>query len=169
MSDYLMKGGGVHANAINMPSITAEEAPRLKPFIKLAEVLGSFVGQVTPKRPNPGSRDPVWTAPPPRPPHEHPREPLISAATQVCPALIRPQVADGQHGLGPPIMAKERGGAIIPLGGQAGQVGRSSTGLNIRLTVKTAEQPHATPSPEPVSRMASPASSRSRASISMRR
>ena len=30
-----------------MPSITAEEAPRLKPFIKLAEVLGAFVGQVT--------------------------------------------------------------------------------------------------------------------------
>ncbi|MGQ3176622.1 MAG: hypothetical protein ACT6SC_03370, partial [Blastomonas fulva] len=26
-------------------SITAEEAPRLKPFVKLAEVLGAFVGQ----------------------------------------------------------------------------------------------------------------------------
>ena len=38
---------GAVANAINMPSITAEEAPRLKPFVKLAEVLGSFVGQVT--------------------------------------------------------------------------------------------------------------------------
>jgi D-3-phosphoglycerate dehydrogenase len=45
MSDYLMKGAVT--NAINMPSITAEEAPRLKPFVKLAEVLGSFVGQVT--------------------------------------------------------------------------------------------------------------------------
>ncbi|MFP3656092.1 hypothetical protein SB777_34855, partial [Burkholderia sp. SIMBA_052] len=31
----------------NMPSITAEEAPLLKPFIKLADVLGAFVGQVT--------------------------------------------------------------------------------------------------------------------------
>ena len=30
-----------------MPSITAEEAPRLKPFIELAEELGAFVGQVT--------------------------------------------------------------------------------------------------------------------------
>jgi D-3-phosphoglycerate dehydrogenase len=30
-----------------MPSITAEEAPKLKPFVKLAEVLGAFVGQVT--------------------------------------------------------------------------------------------------------------------------
>ena len=45
MADYLVKGAV--SNAINMPSITAEEAPRLKPFIKLAEVLGAFVGQVT--------------------------------------------------------------------------------------------------------------------------
>src|SRR5690606_17822092 len=43
MSDYLVKGAV--SNAINMPSITAEEAPRLKPFVKLAEVLGAFVGQ----------------------------------------------------------------------------------------------------------------------------
>ena len=33
MSDYLVKGAV--SNAINMPSITAEEAPILKPFIKL--------------------------------------------------------------------------------------------------------------------------------------
>jgi D-3-phosphoglycerate dehydrogenase len=45
MADYLVKGAV--SNAINMPSITAEEAPILKPFIKLAEVLGAFVGQVT--------------------------------------------------------------------------------------------------------------------------
>jgi D-3-phosphoglycerate dehydrogenase len=30
-----------------MPSITAEEAPRLTPFVKLAEGLGSFAGQLT--------------------------------------------------------------------------------------------------------------------------
>ena len=45
MSDYLIKGAVT--NALNMPSITAEEAPRLTPFVKLAEVLGAFVGQVT--------------------------------------------------------------------------------------------------------------------------
>src|SRR5207237_5892186 len=45
MSDYLLNGA--ISNAINFPSITAEEAPRLKPFIKLAEQLGSFAGQVT--------------------------------------------------------------------------------------------------------------------------
>ena len=45
MSDYLVKGAV--SNAINMPSITAEEAPILKPYIKLADCLGAFVGQVT--------------------------------------------------------------------------------------------------------------------------
>jgi D-3-phosphoglycerate dehydrogenase len=38
---------GAISNAINFPSITAEEAPKLKPFIALAEKLGSFAGQLT--------------------------------------------------------------------------------------------------------------------------
>ncbi|MBO0712456.1 MAG: phosphoglycerate dehydrogenase, partial [Acetobacteraceae bacterium] len=45
MSDYLLHGA--ISNAVNFPSITAEEAPRLKPFIALAEKLGSFAGQLT--------------------------------------------------------------------------------------------------------------------------
>lgn len=45
MSDYLTKGAV--SNALNMPSITAEEAPKLTPFVKLAQHLGAFVGQVT--------------------------------------------------------------------------------------------------------------------------
>ncbi|MEZ5917189.1 MAG: NAD(P)-dependent oxidoreductase [Parvularculaceae bacterium] len=45
MADYLMRGAVT--NALNMPSITAEEAPRLKPFIALSEYLGRFAGQLT--------------------------------------------------------------------------------------------------------------------------
>jgi D-3-phosphoglycerate dehydrogenase len=45
MSDYLTRGA--ISNAVNFPSITAEEAPRLKPFIALAQGLGSFAGQLT--------------------------------------------------------------------------------------------------------------------------
>ncbi len=45
MSDYLLRGA--ISNAVNFPSITAEEAPKLKPFIELAEKLGSFAGQLT--------------------------------------------------------------------------------------------------------------------------
>jgi len=45
MSDYLLTGA--ITNAVNFPSITAEEAPKLKPFVALAEKLGSFAGQLT--------------------------------------------------------------------------------------------------------------------------
>ena len=45
MSDFLLHGAVT--NALNMPSVTVEEAPRLRPYLKLAEQLGSFAGQVT--------------------------------------------------------------------------------------------------------------------------
>ncbi|MBI2234644.1 MAG: phosphoglycerate dehydrogenase [Micavibrio aeruginosavorus] len=45
MSDFLLSGAV--SNAVNMPSITAEEAPRLKPYMALTEQLGSFAGQIT--------------------------------------------------------------------------------------------------------------------------
>jgi D-3-phosphoglycerate dehydrogenase len=45
MSEYLLRGA--ISNAVNFPSISAEEAPKLKPFVALAEKLGSFAGQLT--------------------------------------------------------------------------------------------------------------------------
>ncbi|MEM0922833.1 MAG: phosphoglycerate dehydrogenase [Pseudomonadota bacterium] len=45
MAEYLTQGA--ISNAINAPSITAEEAPLLRPWVKLAEVLGGFAGQLT--------------------------------------------------------------------------------------------------------------------------
>jgi D-3-phosphoglycerate dehydrogenase len=44
MADFLLSGAVT--NALNMASITAEEAPRLKPFSALIEKLGAFAGQV---------------------------------------------------------------------------------------------------------------------------
>ena len=44
MSDYLLTGAVT--NALNSPSVTAEEAPRLKPFVALAEKLGTLAGQM---------------------------------------------------------------------------------------------------------------------------
>ena len=121
MSDYLIKGAVT--NAINMPSITAEEAPRLKPFVKLAEVLGAFVGQVT--------EDPIkeveilfdgQTA-------TMNTRALISAALA---GLIRPQVSDVNM-VSAPIMVKERGIIVA-------EVKRDKSGVfdgYIKLTVKT--------------------------------
>jgi D-3-phosphoglycerate dehydrogenase len=44
MSDFLLLGGVT--NAINVPSLSAEEAPKLRPYMALAEELGSLVGQL---------------------------------------------------------------------------------------------------------------------------
>ncbi len=121
MSDYLVKGAV--SNAINMPSITAEEAPRLKPFVKLAEVLGAFVGQVTDEPIREveilfdGSTATMNT------------RALVSAALA---GLIRPQVADVNM-VSAPIMAKERGVILS-------EVKRDKSGVfdgYIKLTVKT--------------------------------
>jgi D-3-phosphoglycerate dehydrogenase len=45
MSEFLTRGGVT--NALNMPSLSAEEAPRLRPYMELAEKLGSLVGQLS--------------------------------------------------------------------------------------------------------------------------
>ena len=45
IADFLVNGGVT--NALNMPSLSAEEAPKLKPYMALAEQLGSLVGQLT--------------------------------------------------------------------------------------------------------------------------
>lgn len=44
MADFLVRGGV--ANALNMPSLSAEEAPKLRPYMALAEQLGSLIGQL---------------------------------------------------------------------------------------------------------------------------
>jgi len=45
MADYLLTGAVT--NALNMPSVTAEEAKVMGPWIKLAGHLGAFIGQMT--------------------------------------------------------------------------------------------------------------------------
>ena len=45
MSDYLLTGAV--QNALNMPSVTAEEATVMGPWLKLASHIGSFAGQMT--------------------------------------------------------------------------------------------------------------------------
>ncbi|HVU19838.1 MAG TPA: phosphoglycerate dehydrogenase [Rhizomicrobium sp.] len=45
ISDYLLTGA--ITNALNMPSISAEEAAKVRPWISLAEKLGAFAGQLT--------------------------------------------------------------------------------------------------------------------------
>lgn len=45
ISDYL--NNATVTNAVNMPSVSAAEAVKLRPYLELAEQLGSFAGQIT--------------------------------------------------------------------------------------------------------------------------
>jgi len=45
MSDYLMTGAVT--NALNTPSVSAEDSAKLRPYMKLADQLGGFAGQIT--------------------------------------------------------------------------------------------------------------------------
>ncbi|PPR77254.1 MAG: D-3-phosphoglycerate dehydrogenase [Alphaproteobacteria bacterium MarineAlpha2_Bin1] len=45
ISDYLLEGS--IENALNMPSISREDAPKIKPFLELVRQISSFLGQLT--------------------------------------------------------------------------------------------------------------------------
>ncbi|MBC7951476.1 MAG: phosphoglycerate dehydrogenase [Rhodospirillaceae bacterium] len=45
MADYLLSGAVT--NALNMPSVSAEDAPKLRPYMQLASQMGGFAGQLT--------------------------------------------------------------------------------------------------------------------------
>src|ERR1700719_1977278 len=97
MSDYLLSGA--ISNAVNFPSITAEEAPRLKPFIELAEKLGSFAGQLTES----GILKVQITY------EGHVAEMKIKALTSAAlSGLLRPMLGD-VNVVSAPVVAKERG------------------------------------------------------------
>ncbi len=97
MSDYLLSGA--ISNAVNFPSITAEEAPKLRPFIDLAEKLGSFAGQLT----ETGIAKVQITY------EGHVAEMKIKALTSaVLSGLLRPMLGD-VNVVSAPVVAKERG------------------------------------------------------------
>ncbi len=124
MADYLINGAV--SNALNMPSITAEEAPKLTPFVKLAEVLGSFAGQLT--------ESPITSVEILYDGHvaEMNTKALTSAALA---GLLRPLMSDVNM-VSAPVMIKERGVKLS-------EVTRGKSGVfdgYIRLTVVTENQ-----------------------------
>ncbi|WP_185983308.1 phosphoglycerate dehydrogenase [Aureimonas mangrovi] len=121
MSDYLIQGAVT--NAINMPSISAEEAPILTPYVKLAEVLGGFAGQVTED-----SITAVEILFDGQPAGMNTRA-LTAAALA---GLLKPQM-QSVNMVSAPLMAKERGI-------QVSEVRRDKTGIfdgYIKVTIKT--------------------------------
>ncbi len=124
MSDYLLTGAV--SNALNMPSISAEEAPRLKPFVALAEQLGSFAGQLTESSINGVSVEYAGHV------AEMNRAALTSA---LLAGLFRPMLAEVNM-VSAPVVARERGITVE----EVTQGRRGAYDSYIRLTVKTERQ-----------------------------
>ncbi len=126
MSDYLVRGA--ISNALNAPSVTAEEAPVLKPWIELAEMLGGFAGQVTENPITEIEIEFVGTV------GELNMKPLISALTA---SLLIPLVGEGSVNMvSAPIIARERGIKIAEIRKDA----QGAFGSYMRLTVTTEKQ-----------------------------
>ncbi|MFQ5624609.1 MAG: phosphoglycerate dehydrogenase [Paracoccaceae bacterium] len=126
MSDYLVRGA--IANALNAPSVTAEEAPILKPWIALAEMLGGFAGQVT-ENPIKGIEiEYVGRV------GELNLKPLTAALTA---SLLIPLVGEGGVNMvSAPIVARERGMRISETRKDA----QGAFGSYMRLIVETEQQ-----------------------------
>ncbi|MGB3811447.1 MAG: phosphoglycerate dehydrogenase [Parvibaculum sp.] len=124
MSDYLLSGA--IANSVNVPSISAEEAPKLTPFATLAQQLGSFAGQLTEE----GIMEVTL---------EYEGD-VANMNTRVLTnaaltGLLKPQLVD-VNTVSAPVIAKERGI-------QVSEVKREQRGAYetyIRLTVKTGKR-----------------------------
>lgn len=121
MSDYLLTGAV--SNALNMPSITAEEAPRLKPWAALAEKLGLMAGQLLE-----GPLEKIEVA------YEGEVaalnvKPLTAAALA---GVLRPQLAEVNM-VSAPAVARERG---VTLSESRQEQGSNYGGL-IRITLTT--------------------------------
>jgi D-3-phosphoglycerate dehydrogenase / 2-oxoglutarate reductase len=122
MSDYLLKGA--ITNAVNFPSITAEEAPRLRPWVKLAEQLGLFAGQLTETSIKGIRLEYSGTV------AELNVKPLTAAAVA---GILRPLLSDAVNMVSAVTTAKDRGIGVE-------EVVRTQDGAfegYIRLTVKT--------------------------------
>ena len=126
MSDYLM--AGAISNALNAPSVTAEEAPILKPWIELAGMLGSFAGQVTDSPIREIEIEYVGEVG-----HLN-LKPLTAALTA---GLLRPLVGEGGVNMvSAPVVARERGILITETRKDA----QGAFGSYMRLVVATEQQ-----------------------------
>ena len=121
MADYLLDGA--ITNSINVPSISAEEAPKLTPFAELAQQLGSFAGQLTEEGITEVTLEFEGDV------AQMNTRVLTNAALT---GLLKPQLED-VNTVSAPVIAKERGI-------QVSEVKREQRGAYetyIRLTVKT--------------------------------
>jgi D-3-phosphoglycerate dehydrogenase / 2-oxoglutarate reductase len=126
MSDFLVSGA--ISNALNAPSVTAEEAPVLKPWVSLSEMLGSFAGQVTEHPIKEIEIEYVGTV------GDLNLKPLTAALSA---GLLKPLVGEGGVNMvSAPVVARDRGILIT----ESMKDAQGAFGSYIRLIVTTEQQ-----------------------------
>jgi D-3-phosphoglycerate dehydrogenase / 2-oxoglutarate reductase len=123
MADFLVNGAV--SNALNMPSISAAEAPKLTPFVNLARKLGSFAGQLTDKAITGITIEYAGDV----------GEMNSRALTAAALAGVLEAQLGTVNMVSAPIVAKERGIKVD----ETKQSRRGAYGTYIRVTVKTAD------------------------------
>jgi len=124
LADYLLDGAVT--NALNTPSVTADEAQQLGPYIKLVEQLGLFAGQVTESAINKVEIEYAGTV------SDYNLKPLTATALE---GLLRPQVSEVNM-VNAPVVAKERGIEVEEVTKSA----KGVYGTYVRLIVHTERQ-----------------------------
>jgi D-3-phosphoglycerate dehydrogenase / 2-oxoglutarate reductase len=124
MADYLCTGAVT--NALNMPSITADEAPRLRPFITLVDQLGTFAGQMT---------ETAITAITVEYAGEVAEMNVRALTSALLAGLLRPILGDVNM-VSAPVVARERGIKVD----EVRQTHRGTYESYVRLTVTTERQ-----------------------------
>ena len=130
MSDFLLTGAVT--NAINMPSVSAEDAPRLRPYMELCRLLGAFAGQLTSARD--GTIRTVTIEYEGNAAHLNHR-PLTAAALA---GLLTPVMA-GANMVNAPVLARERGIDVAEIAHDR----PSEYQTLVRVTVATEQQTRA--------------------------
>ena len=125
LCDFLLEGAV--ANAVNVPSLDAKEAQFLKPWMAVAQTLGTFVGQVTESSILKLAVEYVGDA------GAHGTRPLTAA---VIAAVLRPALGEGVNSVSAPAIARERGMRVTESVSDA----RGAFGSYVELVISTERQ-----------------------------
>jgi D-3-phosphoglycerate dehydrogenase / 2-oxoglutarate reductase len=122
IAEYLTSG--IVKNALNIPSVSADEMPRLQPYIALAEKLGSTLGQLSESGLQKVTIEYSGEV------AEFNLKPLT---TTVLKGLLEPMLQESVNLVNAPVMAKERGIEIV----ESRSSDAESFNSLIKVTLKT--------------------------------
>jgi len=127
IAEYL--SNGIIKNALNIPSVSSEELPRLKPYLVLAEKLGSILGQLSQSGMQKVSLEYSGEV------SELNLKPLT---TTILKGLLEPMMKESVNLVNAPLIAKERGIEILEA--KSSEPGDFSSLIKVTLKTESRER-----------------------------